>query len=104
MSATRIEEDNGTRTEFYLVPSDASSAPRRVVHYGKDITNPSWTDDSHLRYSADRQHWSVDPANASAVPVKSAPLPAGAVPSADKKWLALAKDKLQPKKDAPAAR
>src|SRR5687767_14773137 len=41
--ATRIEEDNGTRTEFHLVPSDALSTPRRIVHYGKDITSPSWT-------------------------------------------------------------
>ena len=84
----------------YLVPSDASSAPRRILHYGKDITSPSWTDDSRLRYSADRQQWTVDPANASAVPLKASTLPAGAVPSADRKWIALAKDKLLPKKDA----
>jgi dipeptidyl aminopeptidase/acylaminoacyl peptidase len=101
--STRIEEDNGTRTEVYLVPSDASSAPRRILHYGKDITSPSWTDDSRLRYSADRQQWTVDPANASAVPLKASIPPAGAVLSADKKWIALAKDKLLPKKDPPAA-
>src|SRR5262245_17692243 len=51
--ATRIEEDNGTRTEVHLAPSDASSRARRIVHYGKDVANPSWTDDSKLRYSAD---------------------------------------------------
>jgi dipeptidyl aminopeptidase/acylaminoacyl peptidase len=101
--ATRIEEDNSTRTEFYLVPTDASSGARRIVHYGKDITAPSWADDSRLRYSADRQQWTVDPSNASARPVTATTRAAGAVPSADKKWIALAKDKAQPKKDAAAA-
>jgi dipeptidyl aminopeptidase/acylaminoacyl peptidase len=98
--ATRIEEDNSTRTEIHLVPSDGSSKPRRILHYGKDVSTPSWTDDGKLRYSADRQQWTVDPANASAIPVKEPALPNGAVLSADKKWLALAKDKAQPKKDA----
>src|SRR5687768_18377883 len=96
---TRIEDDNSTRTEVHLAPSDASSRPRRVVHYGKDVTSPSWTDDSKLRYAADRQQWTIDPSSASAVPAKTDPVPAGAVLSADKKWLALAKDKPQPKKD-----
>ena len=101
--ATRIEDDNGTRTEVHLAPSDASARPRRIVHYGKDVTAPSWTDDGKLRYSADRQQWTIDPANASAVPAKADALTAGAVWSADKKWFALAKDKPQPKKDATAA-
>jgi dipeptidyl aminopeptidase/acylaminoacyl peptidase len=98
--ATRIEEDNGTRTEVHLAPSDASARPRRIVHYGKDVANPSWTDDSRLRYSADRQQWTVDPASASPVPAKMDAVLAGVVLSADKKWLALAKDKPQEKQDA----
>jgi dipeptidyl aminopeptidase/acylaminoacyl peptidase len=97
--STRIEDDNSSRTETYVVPSDASAAPTRVVHYGKDVTSPSWTGDSRLEYTAERQHWTIDPANPSAAPVKVTALPAGAVFSADRKSIAFVKDKPQPKKD-----
>jgi dipeptidyl aminopeptidase/acylaminoacyl peptidase len=99
---TRIEDDNSTRTEVHLAPTDASARPRRVLHYGKDVTSPSWTDDSRLRYSADRQTWSVDPATL-ATPVATTPLPSGAVLSPDGKWIAQLKDKPQPPKQASAS-
>src|SRR5262245_16927592 len=38
--STRVEDDNSTRTETFVVPSDASAAPTRVVHYGKDVMSP----------------------------------------------------------------
>ncbi|MBI4476766.1 MAG: hypothetical protein HY654_06305, partial [Acidobacteria bacterium] len=38
--STRIEEDNSTRAETYVVSTTGSSEPRRVVHYGKDVSNP----------------------------------------------------------------
>ncbi|MBI1875331.1 MAG: S9 family peptidase [Acidobacteria bacterium] len=98
--STRIEEDNSTRTEAYVVATSGAAEPRRVVHYGKDVSNARWTDDSLLQYTADRQQWKVDPANAAALPVKADALPTGAVPSPDRKWLALAKEKPQPKKEA----
>jgi dipeptidyl aminopeptidase/acylaminoacyl peptidase len=98
--ATRIEEDNGTRTEVQLAPSDASAPPRRIVHYGKDIASPSWTEDSRLRYAADRQQWTIDPASDASVPAKATSIPSGAILSVDKKWIALLKDKPQPKTDA----
>ncbi len=97
--ATRIEEDNSTRTEVLVAPSDGSVAPRRVVHYGKDVTAPSWSDDNRLFYSADRQQWTIDPANAAAVPTTASSRPAGAVASADGKWLAILRDKPQAKRD-----
>jgi dipeptidyl aminopeptidase/acylaminoacyl peptidase len=97
--ATRIEDDNSTRTEVQLAPSDGSARPRRVLHYGKDVASAAWTDEGRLRYSADRQQWTVDPSSASAVPAKAVALPAGAVSSADRKWIAIAKDKPQPKKE-----
>src|SRR5262245_35824028 len=97
--STRIEDDNGTRTETFVVPSDAASAPTRVVHYGKDVTSPAWTADSRLEYVAERQHWTIDPASPSVAPVKAATLPAGAVFSADRKSIAYAKEKPQAKKD-----
>jgi dipeptidyl aminopeptidase/acylaminoacyl peptidase len=97
--STRIEDDNSTRTELFLVSSDASAKPTRVVHYGKDVTSPTWTADSRLEYMAERQHWTLDPASPAAAPVKAATLPAGAVFSPDGKSIAFAKDKPQPKKD-----
>jgi dipeptidyl aminopeptidase/acylaminoacyl peptidase len=95
--SARVEQDNSTRTEVHLAPADASAALRRVLHYGRDVSDPSWSDDGRLQYAADRQQWAVDPANASAVPSKFSPLPNGAVRSADGKWIALVKDKAQPR-------
>jgi hypothetical protein len=39
--ATRIEDDNSTRTETFVVAADGSVRPTRVVHYGKDVTSPT---------------------------------------------------------------
>jgi dipeptidyl aminopeptidase/acylaminoacyl peptidase len=95
--ATRIEDDNSTRTELFLVPTDASAKPVRVAHYGKDITGAAWTPDSRLEYAAERQRWTIDPLSPLKSPVKAATLPAGAVVSADAQWIAFTKDKPQPK-------
>jgi dipeptidyl aminopeptidase/acylaminoacyl peptidase len=98
--STRIEEDNSTRTEVYVAPADRSAAPRRVVHYGKDITSPSWTLDGRLEYTAEsRQRWTVDPSSPAAPPVSAITRPAGARFSADLKWIAFARDKPQPKNE-----
>ena len=67
---TRIEQDNSTRNEVQSCRPMRRAPPRRVLHYGKDITEPSWTDDGRLQYTADRQKWSVDPANARTAPVR----------------------------------
>ena len=95
--ATRVEQDNGTRTEVHLAPSDASTPPRRVLHYGRDVGDPSWSDDSRLQYTLERQQWVVDPANQEAVPSRFTPQPNGAVSSADGKTIALVRDKPQPR-------
>ena len=97
--ATRIEQDNGTRTEVHVVPSNGSAAPQRIVHYGQDVTAPSWGDDGRLRYTADRQQWAVDPGPVGSVPEKVTELPSGSILSADKKWIAFTKDKPQTKPD-----
>src|SRR5215469_13163875 len=49
--ATKIEEDNTTAVETYLVPADGSAAPRKIQHDGKDVAAPHWTDDNMLQYS-----------------------------------------------------
>lgn len=129
--STRVEEDNGTRTDTWIVPSDGSAAPRRVRHDGKDVSNPHWTDDDRLQYSFERQpgvpgagslragveQWRIDPANPSAPPEPvEAPVPvrtgggrggrgggAAGVRSPDGRWLALTADKPRPKRDPASA-
>jgi dipeptidyl aminopeptidase/acylaminoacyl peptidase len=98
-ASTRVEEDNSTRTETFVVAADGSSRPARIVHYGKDVTSPSWTADGRLDYAAERQHWTIDPADLAAAPVKATAMPAGAVLSADGKWIAFAREKPQTKKE-----
>jgi dipeptidyl aminopeptidase/acylaminoacyl peptidase len=49
--STRMEEDNTTAVETYVVRSDGSSLPRKIQHEGKDVASPRWTDDNLLEYS-----------------------------------------------------
>ena len=44
----RIEDDNGTRTEAWLVPADGSAEPERLRHRGRDVSNPRWTEEGTL--------------------------------------------------------
>ena len=57
----RIEDYNSTRTEAWLVPADRSAEPQRLLHRGRDVSNPRWTDDGMLRYTVTRRdrstHW-----------------------------------------------
>ncbi len=48
---TRREEPdtNSSVSDAWLVPSDASAAPRRVQHEGKNVTSPSWSEDGWLQ-------------------------------------------------------
>src|SRR3989441_5016944 len=97
--ATRIEDDNSTRTETFVVAADGSGQPTRVVHYGKDVTSPSWSGKSRLEYGAERQRWTIDPSNPSDAPVNAVGMPAAAVLSADGKSIAFAKEKPQLKRE-----
>ena len=92
---SRMTTARGPRRSW--CPPTGPRRPARVAHYGKDVTSPSWTFDSRLEYAAERERWTVDPQNLSTSPAKAAALPAGAVVSADTKWIAFAKDKPQPK-------
>jgi len=73
--STRLEEpdDNNSRSDAWLVPSDGSAEPRRIQHQGKDVTNPSWgDDDGWLQYTVEGQRWKIDPDNPSTAPVQIA--------------------------------
>ncbi len=94
--STRIEEDNSTRVETRIVPADASAQPRRVVHYGKDISGARWIADNLLRYAADGGWWTLDPADPTALPARTAGPHERSVLSPDGKWFATLRDKPRP--------
>ncbi len=94
---TKVEEDNGTLTECYLVSADASAGPKRILHDGKDVTNPRFRDDGWLQYSSGGL-WKIHPEAAASAPERAESLPRGVVPSPDGKWHAVITDQPQPKK------
>jgi dipeptidyl aminopeptidase/acylaminoacyl peptidase len=94
--STRIEEDNSTITETWITPSDGATRPRRILHYGRDVSGAAWTSDNRLRYSASGL-WKINPADPASKPVRAESLPQGAVLSPDAAWIAQAKDRPQPK-------
>jgi dipeptidyl aminopeptidase/acylaminoacyl peptidase len=71
--STRIEDDNSTRVETWIVSADATSPPSRVTHYGRDVSGARWSDDSRVEYTVDRQAWRIDPRRIPLTPVKSGP-------------------------------
>ncbi len=60
--STRVEEDNSTLTETWLVRVDGSDDPERVRHRSQDVSSPSWSDQGRLRFEdSEGERWSVDP-------------------------------------------
>jgi len=51
----RIESDNTTATETYVVPFDGSAPPRKIQHEGQDVSGANWTSDNMLRYTIARR-------------------------------------------------
>ena len=108
---TRIEDDNANAIETYVVATDGSAPPRRIVHDGRSVASPRWTDDGLLQYTlnartnsavfvgGDQPRSKPEPAArfaiavdvSNAAPVSAAEQPAGVV-SHDGKWRVLAKD------------
>jgi dipeptidyl aminopeptidase/acylaminoacyl peptidase len=120
--STRVEDDNSTRVESWLMASDGSGKPTRLLHYGRDVTGARWTDDNRIAYLADRQGWALDPANPAAPPSRVATRtsgggtggrgggrgggdaqPAAGVPSPDGKWTAETPEKTATRPAAAAA-
>ena len=110
--STRIEEDNTTAIETFVVPADGSSAPRRITHEGRSVATPRWTDDGMLQYSlnakvnsaiflggdtpqprprTDAALFKVNVDDPNATPATTTAAAAGVL-SADGKWRAQARD------------
>jgi dipeptidyl aminopeptidase/acylaminoacyl peptidase len=95
---TRVEADNSTRTQTFVVPSDGSAPPREVLHGGKPTSAPRWESSGLLRYTVDRQSFTIDPAKPTDQPAAApAPGPAGTV-TPDGKWTVVLRDAPAPAK------
>ncbi|MEP6621105.1 MAG: S9 family peptidase [bacterium] len=92
---TRIEATNGTDHEVWLVPTDATSAAKRVSTTGVDATAPSWAKDGRLRFTVGRRQLIVDPATPDQPDSTQSDSTRGRVTtlySADGKWMAGVRD------------
>ncbi len=98
--STRVEATNGTTSEAFIVPADGAAAPRRITHEGKAIASPGWTAAGRLRYTVDRQTWTIDPRDPAAAPMRADAAPSGTL-SPDGRWTAVLRDAPRPK-PAPA--
>jgi len=114
--STKMEEDNTTSIETYVIRTDGSGQPRKITHDGGNVATPRWTVDNLLQYSlnaraasavflgggdtGDRARqapanrgglWNISVDTPNATPVEAQPVAAG-VRSPDGKWIAQAKD------------
>jgi dipeptidyl aminopeptidase/acylaminoacyl peptidase len=77
---TRLEEPNANsqRVETFVVPADGSVEPTRFFHFDKEVSNPAWTDEGLIEYTADGKRWRFDPdARKPAVEVPTTAAPTG---------------------------
>ena len=114
--STRVEDDNSTDTQTWIVASDGATRPWRVLHYGRDVSGARWTATNQLEYVAERQAWKLDPVNPASPPrlTREASTQAAgrggrggaggrgggrgaATPSPDGKWTARTLDREQPR-------
>lgn len=91
--SSRVEEDNSTLTETWIVRADGSHRPQRVLHRGQDVSSPSWTDESKLRVEDTEENaWIVDPNRLADAPSQApADKPEGAL-SPDGRWRAVVRE------------
>ncbi len=88
----RIEEDNGTVTESWIVPANRSGAPIRVQRAGQNVSEPRWEDDGRLSFRHDDARWTIDPARPGQEPAALTTPGVDGVPSPDGRWLARTQD------------
>lgn len=116
--SSRMEEDNTTAVETYVIPADGSEQSRKIQHEGKDVAGRAWSDDNMLQYSLNVRTpsaiflgsvgmgepqrggrgnqgplFKVSVDTPTATPMPANPKPQGDVQSTDGKWIATAKEK-----------
>ena len=56
---TRVEENQGSRSESYVVGTDGAALPVRLQHAGRDVSGAAWTPENRVRYTAEQQTWAM---------------------------------------------
>lgn len=98
--SSRVEADNSTDVETWIVRADGSSEPLHVLIDGADVTEPRWIGPLLVVEAGNDVRWMFDPSRPSDVPVRApAPSPTGVV-SPDGQWRAVVRD--IPRAAAPA--
>ena len=92
----RLEQDNETTTESWIVKADGSNKPVRLQRDGQDVSNPRWTADGRLRVRHDDVTWLIDPARPGGRAIRDDDVAPSGVPSPDRRWLALTQDMPMP--------
>lgn len=124
--STKAEDDNTTTIDTYVIRTDGSGQPRRILHENASVAGTGWTADNLLRYSlnarvpsaifvggppaapaarsdANRNAiWKVAVDSTNAVPQQAEAVTPG-VPSADGRWIAQVKDGPRPAPAVPTA-
>jgi dipeptidyl aminopeptidase/acylaminoacyl peptidase len=86
--ATRVEENNGSLAETWVVPIDGRAPARRIQHEGRAVTAVDWAEDGRLRYRIDNNTWLYDLKQSAPRGQQEKANEAQAERSPDGKWLA----------------
>src|SRR5688500_9273595 len=116
--STRVEENQGTKNETFVVATDGAAQARHITHEGRDVTGARWSDDNEIQYTVERQQFKVNPSGGSPASIASGPDVDGGgrqgggrgrggavggrgarVPSPDGQWIIVTRDKTPPKND-----
>jgi dipeptidyl aminopeptidase/acylaminoacyl peptidase len=82
-----VEDTNGDVVESWVVRSDGSAPPERVLHGGMDVTDPGWEADGRLRYTLRDTVWTRDPARSGDAPQRLVEAGPEGTPSPDGRWV-----------------
>ena len=102
--AVPVEATNSDSISHWIVRTEGSTRPERVLHEGQDVTDAQWLDDGRLRYTHRRLVWVVDPSQRSrpAAPLTSNAITPG-LTSPDGRWRAFTRAVAAPAPPAPPA-
>ena len=93
------EENNNSRSEIWLVPSDGSAEPRRLTSQNSNSSRPRWTEDGLLMYTIQSETWYLDVEKPNSRPFQDKNRNDTANFSPDKIWIAETRDTPVPKSE-----
>lgn len=99
--STRVEVDNSTDVETWIVPSDGSGEPLHVLIDGSDVAAPRWVGRLLVVEAPNDARWMFDPSRPSDVPVRAPSSTSEGLLSPDGQWRAVVRDIPRPTPPAP---